>query len=60
MADAILTLRTRRIEDRHPAPQLIKKDDKGKLFALPSEPGVTPSPIYPGLRTNLPKVRLMR
>ena len=45
-----------RLEDPEAGDYRLKYDDKGVARALSCQPGSTPSPIYAGLRTNLPKV----
>lgn len=47
-----------RLEDPEAGDYTVKPDPASSTIRiLPAEPGVLPSPIYPGLRTNLPKVR---
>jgi cation diffusion facilitator CzcD-associated flavoprotein CzcO len=59
---------TYRNQDPVPPAQIIRPSSSSsrtssqpadKIYAMSSQPGVRPSPIYPGLRTNLPKVRSM-
>jgi hypothetical protein len=47
-----------RLEDPEAGEYKLKYDSKGTTRALSTRPGSTPSPIYAGLRTNLPKVSL--
>lgn len=46
-----------RLEDPEAGEYRVKLDAAtNTIRVIPAEPGVLPSPIYPGLRTNLPKV----